>query len=45
LHRGSRAAIGIVALARGVGRPLAYLEKGEIPEGACLKSSGLPDPG
>jgi transposase len=44
---GSRARrIGIVALARRLLVDLwQYLEKGEIPEGACLKSSGLPDPG
>ena len=44
---GSRARrIGIVALARRLLVNLwQYLEKGEIPEGACLKSSGLSDPG
>src|ERR1035437_2899703 len=44
---GSRARqIGIVALARRLLVDLwQYLEKGALPEGACLKSSGLPDPG
>jgi transposase len=44
---GSRAPrIGIVALARRLLVDLwQYLEKGALPEGACLKSSGLSDPG
>ena len=44
---GSRARrIGIVALARRLLVDLwQYLEKGALPEGACLKSSGLSDPG
>jgi len=44
---GSRARrIGIVALARRLLVDLwQYLEKGALPEGACLKPTGLPDPG
>jgi transposase len=44
---GSRARrIGIVALARRLLVDLwQYLEKGALPDGACLKSSGLSDPG
>jgi transposase len=44
---GSRARrVGIVALARRLLVDLwQYLEKGALPDGACLKSSGLPDPG
>lgn len=38
--------IGIVALACKLLIKLwKYLEKGSIPEGACLKPSCLPDPG
>jgi transposase len=38
--------IGVVALARRLLVDLwQYLETGEIPEGACLKPSGLPEPG